>query len=229
MSNSGQSPGGIPGGFAPASFSSAVAGDDRFKSSAEPLSSAMSQSGIHPNSRPINGINPDVVGEQVNRYISIPAEKMRNLKPWGDFFNYRLLGQPSSGRALQERFGANVRHWESNYVAVGLAILALSLLTNISLLLVSLMVLGLFMTINAYVRNNQVVLGSMQLPLNYVLLGWLVISIVLLGAVSAFGTFFWVLGLTAFLVSLHAIFHGGAQDLQNTAQTLNLEEGTSSL
>lgn len=176
-----------------------------------------------------NNDNVVVVGDQVNKFIAVPAEKLRNMRPWGDFLDYRRAGQPQSGRDLQQRFAQNVRHFESNYVAVGLGVLAVCLLTNIPLLLVCLIVLGAFMTINAFAQNGALAVGTSQLPLNYVLIGWLVLSIILLGTVSAFGTFFWALGLSACVVSAHACLYAGAQDLQSNQDMSVLEEGGSSL
>lgn len=65
-------------------------------------------------------------GSGVNKFIAIPLEKVRLLKPWGDFFNPQAFSQPV-GSLVQGRLGNNLRFFEANYYAVVLAIFIFSL------------------------------------------------------------------------------------------------------
>jgi hypothetical protein len=101
-------------------------------------------------------------------------------------------------------------------------------LINIPLLLVTLLIAGMFMSINACSGNGKdVVVGQMSFPLNYALGVWLVLSIVLLGMVNAFGTFFWVLGLSACLIGLHALFYDDSRTSAVSATLVDMEAGDS--
>ena len=56
----------------------------------------------------------------VNKFIAIPLDKVRLLKPWGDFFNPQALSQPSA--QVQSRLGSNLRFFEANYYSVLIAV-----------------------------------------------------------------------------------------------------------
>ena len=84
------------------------------------------------------------------------------------------------------------------------------------------------MTINAFSSNGQdVLLGQLSFPLNYALGAWLVLSIILLGMVSAFGTFFWVLGLAACLILIHAFLYDDNRTSSTSATLQEMEAGDS--
>lgn len=61
----------------------------------------------------------------VNKFIAIPLEKVRQLKPWGDFFNPQVFCRPSS--QVQSRIASNLRFFEANYYAVLIGIFIFSL------------------------------------------------------------------------------------------------------
>lgn len=84
------------------------------------------------------------------------------------------------------------------------------------------------MSINAFSSNGQdVIAGQLSFPLSYALAVWLVLSIILLGMVSAFGTFFWVLGLSATLIFIHAFFYDDNRTSATSATLQEMEAGDS--
>lgn len=86
----------------------------------------------------------------------------------------------------------------------------------------------MFMSINAFSSNGQdVLLGQFTFPLNYALAAWLILSVILLGMVSAFGTFFWVLGLAACLIAIHALFYDDNRTSATSATLQEMEAGDS--
>lgn len=161
---------------------------------------------------------------QVNRMISIPLDKYRALRPWGEFFSRSNFSRPPHAPpTLSRRFTGNLSYFESNYYGLISVIFIVSLFTNLPLLLVSIIIAGLFMTINANVVGDRVKFFSVDIPLNYALIGWGATSLLLMGLVGAFGTFFWVLGLSGFLIAVHAsIYDSEPNTTMSTLQ--NLEE-----
>lgn len=85
------------------------------------------------------------------------------------------------------------------------------------------------MSINALASDGQDVVignGSIRFPLKFALLGWLIISIILLGMVNAFGTFFWVLGFSGCLILLHSAFYSEERTGNVTNTLQGMEEAS---
>ena len=170
------------------------------------------------------GSNPaGSTNNQVNRFISIPLDKYRALRPWGEFLSRSNFSRPPHApSSLSRRFTGNLSYFESNYYGLTLGIFLISLFTNLPLLLVSVLIAGLFMTINAnVVGGDRVKVFTTEFPLNYALIGWGAVSLILMGLVGAFGTFFWVLGLSGFLIAIHAsIYDSEPNATMSTLQSL---------
>jgi PRA1 family protein 1 len=169
------------------------------------------------------GMNSTGANSQINRFISIPLDKYRALRPWGEFFSRSNFSRPPHAPpTLSRRFTGNLTYFESNYYGLIAGIFLVSLFTNLPLLLVTIIIAGLFMTINAnVVGGDQVRVFSSDIPLNYALIAWGAVSLILMGIVGAFGTFFWVLGLSGFFIAIHAsLYDSEPNTTMSTLQSL---------
>lgn len=70
------------------------------------------------------------------------ASRFSNLKPLGEFFDFKRLSKPSNFGEVQSRASYNLGYFASNYAVVFTMLSIYSLLTNLLLLFVILLVVG---------------------------------------------------------------------------------------
>lgn len=70
------------------------------------------------------------------------AGRFSNLKPLGEFFDFKRLSKPSNFGEVQSRASYNLGYFASNYAVVFTMLSVYSLLTNLLLLFVILLVVG---------------------------------------------------------------------------------------
>lgn len=79
--------------------------------------------------------------EQEGRQMPL-ASRFSNLKPLGEFFDFKRLSKPSNFGEVQSRASYNLGYFASNYAVVFTMLSIYSLLTNLLLLFVILLVVG---------------------------------------------------------------------------------------
>ena len=70
------------------------------------------------------------------------ANRFSNIRPIGEFFDFKRLSKPANFGEIQSRAGYNLSYFASNYAVVFAMLSIYSLLTNLLLLFVIVLVVG---------------------------------------------------------------------------------------
>lgn len=70
------------------------------------------------------------------------ANRFSNIRPVGDFFDFKRMSKPANISEIQSRCSYNVSYFASNYAVVFAMLSVYSLLTNLTLLFVIFLVVG---------------------------------------------------------------------------------------
>eukprot|EP00128_Syssomonas_multiformis_P008962 Colp12_sorted_trinity150504_noHs@13990 len=132
----------------------------------------------------------------------IGQDRLKNIRPWGEFADKTKFNMPKSGGELMHRMTTNTKRFLSNYLLIFLGLFVYCILTT-PMLLIGLGVLGAGVF---YVNtNNKVytVAGKELQPAHQYVLVFLV-SIPLFWLADAGTVVFWVLGASTTVIVLHA-------------------------
>jgi len=127
------------------------------------------------------------------------------LRPWSEFLNTSNFKAAANIPRLSSRFLRNIKYFQSNYIAVFVALMIYCLVTSPLILLV---ICGVFYICHR-IRKAQVpvqIFGH-QLSVQNQLIATNIAAIPVLVLVGAGSLLFWTLGASIFVISLHAAFY----------------------
>jgi len=134
---------------------------------------------------------------------SFRETRLSALRSPGEFFDYQRISRPADLNQATSRISYNTRYFSGNYGVIAATLAVYALLTN-PLLLISLgFLIGGFAAINKFAPEPMQV-GDHVVTQKSLYTGLFVIGLPLLWWSSPLGTFFWLVGASAFLILGHA-------------------------
>lgn len=149
---------------------------------------------------------PQFINEYPQAHEWIEHRKA-NIRPWSLFLNTNNLRRPPSFPRLSKRIVKNIEYFQSNYLFVFIGLIIYCLITSPLLLLTVAAFLGTCYKISQrHARQEFMILNhKLTLAQIYCLVGMLSIPIFCL--VGAAQVLFWILGVSWFLITLHAALY----------------------
>lgn len=146
-------------------------------------------------------------------------ERMATMAPWKTFLDVHQFDKPVTLGEASARLQRNVQAFAMNYAAITLFFFIYVLLTHWLLFLILGIVLAGFGVLLTSMPREEAVflprpLDSVRVNRHQSLIAWSIVSLILIVGSSAGSALFWVVGISAMTVGLHAIFH---QNLSATA------------
>ena len=135
------------------------------------------------------------------------------MKSWGSFIDTSKMILPVSIQQWSKRLVFNLKHFQSNYFCVFFILFIYCILTSPLLLLVLAAVFSAGYIITLKNAERPLKLFGRKLNLGQQYLALSICSLPLLYIVGAGGAFFWVIGASLFVISLHASVHS-AENVQ---------------
>lgn len=133
------------------------------------------------------------------------SSRFANLRPVGEFFDFKRVSKPANFGEVQSRVNYNLGYFSSNYAAVFVMLSIYSLLTNLMLLFVILLVVGGMFGIGK-LEGNDLEVGSWRATTSQLYTTLFVIAVPLGLWASPFSTVLWLIGATGVTVVGHAAF-----------------------
>ncbi|XP_012270893.1 prenylated Rab acceptor protein 1 [Orussus abietinus] len=129
------------------------------------------------------------------------------LRPWSLFLNTNNIRPPPSLTRLSKRVMRNIEYFQSNYLVVFIGLVIYCLITSPLLLLTVAASLGTCYKVSQRHAKQELMILNHKLTLAqvYSLVG--ICSLPLFYLVGAGAALFWVLGVSWFMVMLHAAFY----------------------
>eukprot|EP00760_Papus_ankaliazontas_P031392 PhM_4_TR525/c0_g6_i1/m.102069/K20359/RABAC1, PRAF1; PRA1 family protein 1 len=168
------------------------------------------------------------IGECVGRVTSFVAavrmfkdDRLRNLRPWGDFFDRNKMSVPTKTEGVS-RVNRNVRHFYSNYLVVATCLSLYIAITNLNFVLSMLMCASLFWYYRMSTNDGQtsfMLRGQEVTPVTaYSSLSGL--TLFLFYVTGGSSTIFWLLIATLGVVVTHAALREPPTDADVTLDDL---------
>lgn len=129
------------------------------------------------------------------------------MQSWGSFIDTSKMVLPVSIQQWSKRLVFNLKHFQSNYFCVFFILFIYCILTSPLLLLVLAAVLAAGYIITLKNAERPLKIFGRKLNLGQQYFGLAICSLPLLYVVGAGGAFFWVIGASLFVISLHASVH----------------------
>ena len=141
-----------------------------------------------------------------------------SMQSWGSFIDTSKMILPVSIQQWSKRLVANIKHFQSNYFCVFFILFTYCILTSPLLLLVlaAVFAAGYIVTLKNAERPLKIFGRKLNLGQQYLALS--ICSLPLLYIVGAGAAFFWVIGASLFVITLHASVY--AIESASTATTL---------
>jgi hypothetical protein len=133
------------------------------------------------------------------------TSRFANLKPIGEFFDFKRVSKPANFGEAQSRVNYNLSYFSSNYAAVFAMLSIYSLLTNLTLLFVIVMLVGGMYGIGK-LAGNDLEIGTFRATTSQLYTTLLVICIPLGFWASPLYTAIWLIGASAVSILGHAAF-----------------------
>ncbi|XP_076233406.1 prenylated Rab acceptor protein 1-like [Calliopsis andreniformis] len=130
-----------------------------------------------------------------------------NIRPWSLFLNTSNIRPPPSLPRLSKRVVRNIEYFQSNYLFVFIGLVIYCLITSPLLLIAVGASLGTCYKVSQRHAKQELMLLNHKLTLAqvYSLVG--ICSLPIFYLVGAGAALFWVLGVSWFLITLHAAFY----------------------
>ncbi|XP_076224081.1 prenylated Rab acceptor protein 1-like isoform X1 [Nomia melanderi] len=130
-----------------------------------------------------------------------------NIRPWSVFLNTNNIRPPPSLQRLSKRVMRNIEYFQSNYLFVFVGLVIYCLITSPLLLLTVAASLGTCYKVSQRHAKQELTILNHKLTLAqvYSLVG--ICSLPIFYLVGAGAALFWVLGVSWFLITLHAAFY----------------------
>ncbi|KAH0945883.1 hypothetical protein HN011_001727 [Eciton burchellii] len=130
-----------------------------------------------------------------------------NIRPWSLFLNTNNIRPPPNITRLSKRIVKNIEYFQSNYLFVFIGLVIYCLITSPLLLLTVIAALGICYKLSQRHSKQELTIFNHKLTLVqvYSLVG--ICSLPIFYLVGAHAAVFWVLGVSWFLITLHAAFY----------------------
>lgn len=126
-----------------------------------------------------------------------------NVRPWPLFLNSNNFRPPPSVTRLSKRLVKNVEYFQSNYLFVFIVLVIYCLITSPLLLITVAASLGICYKVSQ--RHAAIFSNKLTLAQVYCVVG--ICSLPVFYLVGAGAALFWVLGVSCFLITMHATFY----------------------
>ena len=132
------------------------------------------------------------------------SARWSSMQSWGSFIDTSKMLLPTSIQQWSKRLVTNMKHFQSNYFLVFTILFIYCILTSPLLLLVlaAVCAAGYILTLKNAERPLKLFGRRLNLGQQYLALG--ICSLPLLYIVGAGAAFFWVIGASLFVITLHA-------------------------
>ncbi|XP_046479753.1 prenylated Rab acceptor protein 1 [Neodiprion pinetum] len=134
-------------------------------------------------------------------------QRQANIRPWSLFLNTNNIRAPPSFSRLTKRIMRNIEYFQSNYLFVFLGLVIYCLITSPLLLLTVVLSLGICFKVSQRHAKQELILLGHKLTLAQVYGLVAACSLPLFYLVGAGAALFWVLGVSWFLITIHAAFY----------------------
>jgi hypothetical protein len=133
------------------------------------------------------------------------AGRFSNLRPLGEFFDFKRLSKPNNFGEAQSRASYNLGYFSSNYAVVFVMLSIYSLLTNLLLLFVIILVAGGMWGIGR-LGGRDLDIGPVHATTSQLYTTLLVVSVPLGIFASPISTILWLIGASGTCILAHASF-----------------------
>ncbi|XP_024937785.1 prenylated Rab acceptor protein 1 isoform X2 [Cephus cinctus] len=130
-----------------------------------------------------------------------------NVRPWSLFLNTNNIRPPPSIPRLSKRVMKNIEYFQSNYLFVFIGLVIYSLITSPLVLLTVAAALGICYKVSQRHSKQELMVLNHKLTLAqvYAIIG--ICSLPVFYMVGAGDVLFWILGVSWFLITLHAALY----------------------
>lgn len=144
------------------------------------------------------------ISDRIAGVRSVPlANRFSNLRPLGEFFDFKRLSKPASFGEMQSRVNYNLGHFSSNYAVIFAMLSVYALITNWLLLFdIIFVVAGLWVIGRLDGRDLEI--GTFRATTSQLYTGLLVIAIPVGLISSPFSTMLWLIGASGVVILGHA-------------------------
>ncbi|KAL7304281.1 hypothetical protein TKK_0003083 [Trichogramma kaykai] len=159
-------------------------------------------------------------GSEIPRFPPLPLDhagyvkaqewfqhKRAQIRPWTLFVNTNNVRLPPSIPRLSKRVMKNIEYFQSNYFFIFIGLFVYCLITSPLLLLALTLLLGSCYKVSQIHARKELILLNIRLTLAQVYAGIGIASLPIFYLVGAPAALFWVLGVSCFLITLHAAFY----------------------
>ncbi|PVG00374.1 prenylated rab acceptor PRA1 [Serendipita vermifera] len=145
----------------------------------------------------------EVVFRASDALKSFRETRLSGLRPLGEFFDIHRISRPADTNEAFSRITYNTRHFSGNYLVIIGSLAVYALLTNTTLLIALIFLIGGFIGINKF-GTEPFQVGDRTITQKHLYTGLFVIGFPLLFFASPFGTLFWLIGASALVILTHA-------------------------
>jgi len=133
------------------------------------------------------------------------TSRFSNLRPLGEFFDYKRISKPANFGEIQSRASYNLGYFASNYAVVFVMLSIYSLLTNLLLLFVIVLVAGGMWGIGR-LQGRDLEIGPIKATSSQLYTTMLIIAVPLGIFASPISTVLWLIGAAGVTILGHASF-----------------------
>ncbi len=133
------------------------------------------------------------------------SNQFANLRPVGEFFDYKRFSKPENFAEVQSRVTYNLGTFSSNYALVIVLLSVYALITN-PLLLFDIILLVVGMWILGRLNGEDVNIGNFHATSSQLYSGLLITCGLLFIIASPFSTVLWLIGASGVVILGHAAF-----------------------
>uniref|UniRef100_H2ZHM6 PRA1 family protein n=1 Tax=Ciona savignyi TaxID=51511 RepID=H2ZHM6_CIOSA len=135
------------------------------------------------------------------------SQRRNSIRPWADFINTNKFRKPASITQWTKRSTKNIEHFQTNYLFVFTGLIVYCIITSPLLLIALLVFLAACYVI--HMKNEKANIKIMGHEITHAQQYGVaaVLTLPLLFVAGAGAAVFWVLGVSFFLIALHASFH----------------------
>ncbi|CAB0030256.1 unnamed protein product [Trichogramma brassicae] len=130
--------------------------------------------------------------------------KRTQIRPWTLFVNTNNFRLPLSIPRMYSRVLKNIEYFQSNYFFIFIGLFVYCLITSPLLLLALALLLGSCYKVSQIHARGELILLNRKLKLARVYAAIVIVSLPIFYLVGASAALFWVLGVSCFLITLHA-------------------------
>jgi len=131
------------------------------------------------------------------------SSRFANLRPIGEFFDFKRVSKPANFGEAQGRINYNLSYFSSNYAAVFTMLSIYSLISNLRLLFVICLVVGGMYGIGK-LQGNDLQIGSWRATSSQLYTTLFIIAVPLTFMASPLTTFLWLIGASGVTILGHA-------------------------